>query len=788
MDNSEEDFANIGDMNDLDDLAEFVNQGADQEEDVRDLDLLLPEDQSEGEIEPFSEQDIDSSDTDTDNDSERFSEEEIDSPITDDEDDEDDEDNNQRNARLPPVPQPPGITPGRKPGDLPRRDQRGWRERGDIDNLKRDDVMLIHKDIKRIVKDHDDKELYEAYKRLRTLVSDEYHIIKNNKRQWTPDTYKNFIKLILMGEDDVQRVDVPEDLEQPLEEIRNLVGASIAEVISTIDDQKNRRIYNEIYSKCFIYQLKKIKSLNKDEKTFNDRDIDNVYTGRPQDSPLKFISLLFYSHPRLFNTHILKLSDLPRETDQQHVFEVKMTIDRKWSGANDPKLVKYIKQVPKTCTFVYNIKGRIVWDMKSKKFKINYKSLRERGAVKNASGKGRQACQKYKIPEQLARSCVPRKNRKRFTNQTPVKAKIKRLGDDGNVRYGRRGRRNNNRDQNEDQRSPQNLRELVLAESPQARTRSIQRSPQNLLDIFQSVSPLLRDRDSSEIPSFLQEPLPEQRLRSRSRSRKGDMSTSLKVLKRDGNIEQIDIPKIGKKYIFQDDDLYVAPSTITNDILGLFAAKNLKAGDEYEYNGKIISQSVYTNMTDSQSGYVLELPQKTDRGTTQYVDGNPAKSTQKNPVSKSVFANEPPVDSNGANAELRYKDNNTVWIQLTKDVKKDEEIFVCYGNEYNRSYPVHRDCTIESQMEGINMAAQLVNNADRIGSMAQEGDAEVIADTIEQNTGNKQLANASRNFVRDPSPKNTENLRNETIKELANIPVFSSREADEIMDSLNKLF
>lgn len=150
----------------------------------------------------------------------------------------------------------------------------------------------------------------------------------------------------------------------------------------------------------------------------------------------------------------------------------------------------------------------------------------------------------------------------------------------------------------------------------------------------------------------------------------------------------------------------------------LHAAKNLRVGSHIAYTGEPISSASYNNMTDERSTYVVSM----QHGGTK-IDGHPSVGrVNRKPkpfvISKAAFANEPSLGQK-PNAELvEWKQDNTWtdWIpalELTRNVKKGEEILLCYGGKYKRNYftscdpPSAEELLFGSEATGDELADQI---------------------------------------------------------------------------------
>jgi hypothetical protein len=608
----------------------------------------------------------------------------------------------------------PNVTPGRKQGDQPKAK---WTQRAQFDGLSRDDLLMIHKQFKKVITDTNNKSTIKAYNKIRRTVSDGV---------WNKNTYETFLNLLL-GQDNT---DIPDDLQPKLASIRALIQKNKVQLTNEINANLNKDVYNEIYSKCFIYRLKKIESGGR-SRDFGMNEIDKVYTGRPGDAPIKFISILFNQHRTIFkNTIMPSLDNISADTDDNGLtFSVVMYIQRMFSGGNNPARVRYPKgNRLENCEFKYRVTAKVRWDEDrgdDGKAVLDYNSLRGQGVVKsmiNKAGKGpRQACQRYKIDPELVKACVPRKGRKRrkFVNQAAVKRVIKKDNDDSRVTY--------------------RFKENLLTPNERRKRRRARRERRRI----------------ARLPQRLD--VQDQRVRHRAENR-----MLIRVQNDVLNCSML---------IYEENNFYLAKSRIPNVPIGLFAQNNLNSGTKLEYIGKRLKPGEEVNIQNRD--YLMTNLDNDNKFT---IDGNPELACQNRegrmtPVSMAVFANEPPPQSDGANAEF-IEEGDKIYIELNKRVKANDEIYVCYSNEYgDRDYPVHPDCGGEAdagaapspqqQAQGLDALAVLwsMSSDDVLGSRGSN-DAIDIGSRVGGLTGSQSVGEAAGRFIENPTSENREELRN----------------------------
>ena len=617
------------------------------------------------------------------------------------------------NVGMEPEPEPEAnvITPGRKTGDRLKR----YRSREQFSDLSRDDFIMIHKKLKSIIRPN--AELYRAYRKIRRRVSE---------GTWNISTYEKFINLLL-GENNTN---LPEDLTEKLKEIREQINQTKDELRNEIKNELNKNVYNELYSKCFIYRLTKISSPSKGTKTFDSNDVDKVYTGRPGDAPLKFLTKLFYKHKPTFKTYIYNTDDL-NKNNRSGNFTVTINILREYSGAVNPKKVKHKKGVRNlgTCSFSYTVKGKVKWNVVREEPELDYESLRGKGVVKKNSLKGRQACPRYKIGE-LGQPCVPNIQRRRiaFQNQPNVKRIIKKNAEDNSpIKYRYRAKMTNQQ-------------KRVARKRRQNVQKKINKTTQKRIKV---------GRQYRYIEQYYN-----------------------KLLK-------------CNMWVYKNDALYIGKSTIPNtNIIGVFANKNIKKDTRFMYEGERIDLEEGDKRENQD--YLMMEPNK-----QYYIDGNPKLSCDdmKNAVSKIVFANEPPVDSEGPNAEF-VDHNGKVMLEIIKNIKKGDEIFICYGTGYEdeglapRGYSIHEKCGTTEKPEEPEEDNVIVNPSDirvndeqysrqegivnALSAVAQLADGEVpdinqeeinpFIEEVEKRTGSRLLASATGNLLQASLEGNAEEV------------------------------
>lgn len=283
---------------------------------------------------------------------------------------------------------------GRTHGEKPKKK---WKQRLSFDDLSRDDLMLVYNTINRMFKVRR-KLYYSDYRPIRKKITNRNRGSDGNIK-WTKNTYKAIINEVYKNS--LLKAELEQNKEQFLQQI---------------NETQNKNVYNEIYSSCFIYQLGSIRGGPEGTKTFSSREIDNQYTGRPGDAPQLFLTDLFNKHPIIFNRYIYNTKKLSEgETGK---FNVVMRILRKFTGAVNPKRIKYKNN---NCWFKYRLQGNIINDEKG--IRIDHKTLKESGADPN---KKRQSCPKYKTDRV---SCVPESRRIAFKNLQDVRGKLKRKVD-----------------------------------------------------------------------------------------------------------------------------------------------------------------------------------------------------------------------------------------------------------------------------------------------------------------------------------------------------------------------
>lgn len=111
---------------------------------------------------------------------------------------------------------------------------------------------------------------------------------------------------------------------------------------------------------------------------------------------------------------------------------------------------------------------------------------------------------------------------------------------------------------------------------------------------------------------------------------------------------------------------------------GLFAKADIPMGVRFPYLGQIKVRVP----KDDDAVYVIQAGPD-----GAIIDGNPALAKTKNKaISPPVFANEPSTRQK-PNAEFQHsEDGNEVFLHPLEDIKRGQEILVCYGRKYPRKY------------------------------------------------------------------------------------------------------
>lgn len=162
-------------------------------------------------------------------------------------------------------------------------------------------------------------------------------------------------------------------------------------------------------------------------------------------------------------------------------------------------------------------------------------------------------------------------------------------------------------------------------------------------------------------------------------------------------VKTMDVDPFQSVYIYSNDDNFeVKESTINPFMLGLFTKRKWK----FDRNDANITPLPYTgkHVREQDGQYIIA----THEG--KHIDGNPdvANILEAEPVviSMASFANEPDKNT-AANAEFRdWQIRDGVWIPALyplRDIERNEEIFVCYGSNYDRDYET--SCNQQSQSQ-----------------------------------------------------------------------------------------
>lgn len=108
---------------------------------------------------------------------------------------------------------------------------------------------------------------------------------------------------------------------------------------------------------------------------------------------------------------------------------------------------------------------------------------------------------------------------------------------------------------------------------------------------------------------------------------------------------------------------------------GVFTTKTMRKGARLQYYGRKINKP-----RSGHDEYTVTI--KRMQGDDIILDGDPAyASTAAKAVGMASFVNEPTTGQ--PNAELTYE-NDHAFIELIRNVKKNQEITVCYGPEYGK--------------------------------------------------------------------------------------------------------
>lgn len=109
---------------------------------------------------------------------------------------------------------------------------------------------------------------------------------------------------------------------------------------------------------------------------------------------------------------------------------------------------------------------------------------------------------------------------------------------------------------------------------------------------------------------------------------------------------------------------------------GLFAVKDLRKRTKIPYGGTKIGDKQKQILEETgQDTHLIKIGQRT------YWDANPQMPYNQIRVLLGGVANEPPPGIE-PNAELIEGADRKPWIELLRSVKKNEEIYVCYGPDY----------------------------------------------------------------------------------------------------------
>jgi hypothetical protein len=197
------------------------------------------------------------------------------------------------------------------------------------------------------------------------------------------------------------------------------------------------------------------------------------------------------------------------------------------------------------------------------------------------------------------------------------------------------------------------------------------------------------DDDAQQQRSHRSHVLPSGRLRSLSRQpRDGSRSP---VIERE--VRQIEEKKEVQEEVQREDLLLLHPnaekfeiktSNIPNAGLGLFANKSLRQGEVTTFNGNQVPyfsvlSLLLTTFTTKLDSY---LYMDTRTFPPKFYDGTPRGNLDYERAA--AYANEP-ISKKGDNASFYFKGAKFSLI-LKRDVAVGEEIYVCYGGTYARTY------------------------------------------------------------------------------------------------------
>ena len=326
-----------------------------------------------------------------------------------------------------------------------RKGKCGWDKRKTLDDLSRDELMLIIRWIKQAInalKDND----FDHWRDLRRVYNNiRKNAPKNDDDKWYKKTYTYIVNGLLDNE-----------------EIQNLDNQTftINGFINYFNTQPNTEVYNKIYSRCYVYRLISVKNNKTNKtKTIDEKTIDDKYTGRPGDAPVLFLTDIIRNHPEIATPYIHKdLRDVnifaeleevdfddttnqPKHKVETRQFDINITIQRIKRGKKEEDNEPVLKKNKNPCFFTYQLEGEINEEYTNQMDKdgdklpnysarVNYEKLKT-----TAKGSRKRQICKYNDKEQTP--CVPLRRRKYFMN-TSMKKWLKREGAVSPVKIARR--------------------------------------------------------------------------------------------------------------------------------------------------------------------------------------------------------------------------------------------------------------------------------------------------------------------------------------------------------------
>lgn len=333
--------------------------------------------------------------------------------------------------------------------ELCKKGKCGWDKRKTLDDLSRDELMLIIRWIKQAINELKEtdfghwRDLRRIYNRIKKTAP------KNNKHKWTKETYKHIVNRLL-------NYDAIQDLDKN--------RFTIDSFVAYFNTQPNTEVYNKIYSRCYVYRIISIEN-NLTNRTTNikEKSIDDKYTGRPGDAPVLFLTDIIRNYPDIASYIHKDLRDnnifakLKNETPKFRLgvyndkapgkerwieetsvvetreFDIKITIQRIKRGKKEKDNELVLKANKNRCLFEYRLKGEITEEytppqhdeegneLPNYRARVNYKTLK----TTSLGPKHRQIC-KYNDIEQTP--CVPLRRRERFMSDS-MKKWLKHTGE-----------------------------------------------------------------------------------------------------------------------------------------------------------------------------------------------------------------------------------------------------------------------------------------------------------------------------------------------------------------------